>query len=76
MEDMNGDALGVNMSYEGSGEEEIIANEKTLKFYSMMEEVNEALFEGSSWKYLCTQMNLGTLLYTYERVGNVAIIVP
>ncbi|GAU27327.1 hypothetical protein TSUD_05530 [Trifolium subterraneum] len=48
MEDMVGDALGVNLSYERGGEEEIIPNEKALKFYSMMEEVNKPLFEGSS----------------------------
>ncbi|MCI26666.1 hypothetical protein A2U01_0047863, partial [Trifolium medium] len=38
MEDMVGDAFGVNLSYERGGEEEIIPNEKALKFYSMMEE--------------------------------------
>jgi hypothetical protein len=48
MDDMLGDALGVNLAYEGGGEEEIIPNEKALKFYSMMKEVNEPLFEGSS----------------------------
>ncbi|GAU18184.1 hypothetical protein TSUD_248850 [Trifolium subterraneum] len=48
MEDMVGDTLGVNLSYERGGEEEIIPNEKALKFYSMMEEVNKPLFEGSS----------------------------
>ncbi|GAU49929.1 hypothetical protein TSUD_408300 [Trifolium subterraneum] len=48
MEDMAGDALGVNLSYERGGEEEIIPNEKALEFYSMMEEVNKPLFEGSS----------------------------
>jgi hypothetical protein len=48
MEDMVGDALGVNLSYEGGGEEKIIPNKKALKFYSMMHEVNKLLFEGSS----------------------------
>ncbi|GAU35269.1 hypothetical protein TSUD_324070 [Trifolium subterraneum] len=48
MEDMVGDALGVNLSYERGDEEEIIPNEKALKFYSMMEEVNKPLFKGSS----------------------------
>jgi hypothetical protein len=47
MENMVGDALGVNLSYEGGGEEEVIPNEKALKFYAMMEEVNKPLFEGS-----------------------------
>ncbi|MCI12966.1 hypothetical protein A2U01_0034077 [Trifolium medium] len=76
MEGMVGDALGVNLSYKRDDKGEIIPNEKALKFYSMMEEVNEPLFEGSSWKYHCTQMNIGTSMYTYERVENVAIIVP
>ncbi|GAU29854.1 hypothetical protein TSUD_379440 [Trifolium subterraneum] len=48
MEDMVGDALGVNLSYERGDEEEIIPNEKALKFYSIIEEVNKPLFEGSS----------------------------
>ncbi|MCI98005.1 hypothetical protein A2U01_0119308, partial [Trifolium medium] len=48
MEDMVGDALGENLSYERGGKEEIIPNEKALKFYSIMEEVNKPLFEGSS----------------------------
>ncbi|GAU42245.1 hypothetical protein TSUD_288390 [Trifolium subterraneum] len=48
MQDMVGDALGVNMSYEGGGEEAIIPNEKALKFYAMMEEVNKPLYEGAS----------------------------
>jgi hypothetical protein len=48
MQDMVGDALGVNLSYEGGGEEEIIPNEKALKFYAMMNEVNKPLFEGAS----------------------------
>jgi len=48
MEDMVGDALGVNLSYDEGIEEEIIPNEKALKFYSMMKKVNEPLFEGSS----------------------------
>jgi hypothetical protein len=48
MEDMVGDALGVNLSYDGGGEEEIIPNNKALKFYSMMDEVNKPLYEGSS----------------------------
>ncbi|KAK2441483.1 hypothetical protein QL285_012776 [Trifolium repens] len=47
MENMVGGALGVNLSYEGGGEEEVIPNEKALKFYAMMEEVNKPLFEGS-----------------------------
>ncbi|MCI90895.1 hypothetical protein A2U01_0112189, partial [Trifolium medium] len=33
MQDMVGDALGVNLSYEGGGEEEIIPNEKAQKFF-------------------------------------------
>ncbi|MCI46779.1 hypothetical protein A2U01_0068020, partial [Trifolium medium] len=45
---MVGDALGMNMSYEGGGEEELIPNDKALKFYAMMEEVNKTLFEGAS----------------------------
>jgi hypothetical protein len=48
MQDMVGDALVVNLSYEGGGEEEIIPNEKALKFYAMMNEVNKPLFEGVS----------------------------
>ncbi|GAU24138.1 hypothetical protein TSUD_83730 [Trifolium subterraneum] len=48
MQDMVGDALGVNMSYEGGGEEAIIPNDKALKFYAMMEEVNKPLYEGAS----------------------------
>ncbi|CAJ2641821.1 unnamed protein product [Trifolium pratense] len=48
MQDMVGDALGVNMSYEGGGQEEIIPNNKALKFYAMMEEVNKPLYEGAS----------------------------
>jgi len=46
MEDMVGDALGVNLSYNEGGEEETILNEKALKFYKMMKEVNKPLFEG------------------------------
>ncbi|GAU47807.1 hypothetical protein TSUD_404120, partial [Trifolium subterraneum] len=48
MQEMVGDALGVNMSYEGGNKEEIIPNDKALKFYAMMEEVNKPLFEGAS----------------------------
>ncbi|PNX85639.1 hypothetical protein L195_g041709 [Trifolium pratense] len=48
MQEIVGDALGVNMSYEGGGEEEIIPNDKALKFYAMMKEVNKPLFEGAS----------------------------
>ncbi|CAJ2669088.1 unnamed protein product [Trifolium pratense] len=48
MQEMVGDALGVNMSYEGGGQEEIIPNNKALKFYAMMEEVNKPLYEGAS----------------------------
>ncbi|GAU46910.1 hypothetical protein TSUD_299610 [Trifolium subterraneum] len=48
MQEMVGDTLGVNMSYEGGNEEEIIPNDKALKFYAMMEEVNKPLFEGAS----------------------------
>ncbi|GAU25221.1 hypothetical protein TSUD_17330 [Trifolium subterraneum] len=48
MQEMVGDALGVNMSYEGGSEEEIIPNDKALKFYAMIEEVNKPLFEGAS----------------------------
>jgi len=39
MEDMVGDALDINLSYDEGVE---------LKFYSMMEKVNKLLFEGSS----------------------------
>ncbi|MCI50336.1 hypothetical protein A2U01_0071580, partial [Trifolium medium] len=48
MQDMVGDPLGVNLSYEGGGQEEIIPNEKAQKIYAMMEEVNKPLFEGAS----------------------------
>ncbi|MCI55448.1 hypothetical protein A2U01_0076699, partial [Trifolium medium] len=48
MQDMVGDALGVSLSYEGGGKEEIIPNDKALKFYAMIEEVNKSLFEGAS----------------------------
>ncbi|GAU47859.1 hypothetical protein TSUD_243840 [Trifolium subterraneum] len=48
MQEMVGDALGVNMSYEGGNEEEIIPNDKALKIYAMMEEVDKPLFEGAS----------------------------
>ena len=39
VEDMVGDALGVNLSYDEGIEEEIIPNEKALKFYAMMKKV-------------------------------------
>ncbi|GAU50134.1 hypothetical protein TSUD_408660 [Trifolium subterraneum] len=45
MQEMVGGALGVNMSYEGGSEEEIIPNDKALEFFAMMEEVNKLLFE-------------------------------
>jgi hypothetical protein len=48
MEDMDEDALGVNLSFEGGSKEEIIPNNKALEFYSMMDEVNKPLYEGSS----------------------------
>ncbi|XP_024634536.1 uncharacterized protein [Medicago truncatula] len=61
MEDMVGDALGVNLSYNEGIEEEIIPNEKALKFYSMMKKVNEPLFEGSSQSKLsmCVRLLAG-----------------
>ncbi|GAU21689.1 hypothetical protein TSUD_242610 [Trifolium subterraneum] len=55
MQEMVGDALGVNMSYEGGSEEEIIPNDKALKFYAMIEEVNKPLFEGASDSKLSIQ---------------------
>ena len=58
MEDMVGDALGVNLSYNEGGEEEIIPNEKALKFYKMMKEVNKPLFEGSSDSKLSMSVRL------------------
>ncbi|GAU28493.1 hypothetical protein TSUD_294960 [Trifolium subterraneum] len=48
MQEMVGDALGVNMSNIGVSEGEIIPNDKALKFYAMMEEVNKPLFEVAS----------------------------
>jgi len=58
MEDMVGDALGVNLSYNEGGEEETIPNEKALKFYKMMKEVNKPLFEGSSDSKLSMSVRL------------------
>ncbi|GAU31957.1 hypothetical protein TSUD_288910 [Trifolium subterraneum] len=58
MQEMVGDALGVNMSYEGGSEEEIIPNDKALKFYAMMEEVNKPLFEGASDSKLSMSVRL------------------
>jgi hypothetical protein len=71
MEDMVGDALGVNLSYEGGGEEKIIPSNKALKFYSMMDEVNKLFHLTRSYqcvafscqiKLECTQRLLGVLL--------------
>ncbi|XP_024634618.1 uncharacterized protein [Medicago truncatula] len=58
MEDMVGDAVGVNLSYNEGGEEETIPNEKALKFYKMMQEVNKPLFEGSSDSKLSMSVRL------------------
>lgn len=55
---MVGDALGVNLSYTEGGEEETIPNEKALKFYKMMQEVNKPLFEGSSDSKLSMSVRL------------------
>ncbi|KAK2445148.1 hypothetical protein QL285_016112 [Trifolium repens] len=52
IDDMVGDALGVNMDY-GEDEdddvfEEQVPNEKAQKFYEMLREMNTPLFEGAS----------------------------
>jgi hypothetical protein len=52
IDDMVGDALGVNIDY-GEDEyddvfEEQVPNEKAQKFYEMLREMNTPLFEGAS----------------------------
>jgi len=48
MDDMIGDALGVNMSYDEPVEEELPPNKKAQDFYNLLEKINELLFEGSN----------------------------